>query len=395
MVEYQIVVYDAPIWTVYMHVNKVNGKKYVGITSESNPQKRWGKNGNRYKATSKKHKSIFYEAIQKYGWDNFDHIILMTGLSKLMACVMEVSLIKEFKTHVSYGTGYNAYWGGQYGSFKIKPSKESLLKRSGKNNHTSIKVICLNTGKIYDCMIDAAREYGLSQSCEISIACKGVQQFSGKDCNGNPLIWMYYNEYIKLSEDEINDKLNKPILKTNSHPIICINNGKIFYSADAAAEYGGLTQSSGITRCCQSHTNTQSDHIRHRAGKDPISGEGLSWMYLDEYNSLTDVEKQLLRNQVIRYDTSVICLNSLEIFKQQKQIDNIINQKISKNISYAIKTRSYAGFNPKTGEHLYWIKRYDYRLMSDEERQELKDKYYTGNFLLPENQKEGNNNENK
>lgn len=392
MVEYQIVVYDAPIWTVYMHVNKVNGKKYVGITSESKPQKRWGKNGNRYKAIGSKHKSIFYGAIQKYGWENFDHIILVSGLSKSLACILETVLIKEFKTHVSYGTGYNAYWGGQYGSYGIKPSKETLLKRSGANSAASVKVVCLNTRKIYDCMMDAAHEYGMRQSCEISIACKGKQQFSGHDANGNPLIWMYYDEYIKLSDDEINDRLNKLILYTNSHPVICLNNEKIYYSTEEAAKYGGLTQASGITRCCQTHTNTQSDHVRHRAGKDSVSGESLSWMYLEDYNNLTDEEKESLRIQIIRYDTSVICLNSMEIFKRQKQIDEILGQKVSKYLSYAMKTKSYAGQNPTTGENLYWIKRCDYRLMNDSEQQILKDKYYTGNLLIPKEENDGYNN---
>ena len=61
-------------YTVYCHINKVNGKTYVGITSSA-PELRW-KNGEGYKNCRK-----FYNAILKYGWDNFYHIILRNKLS--------------------------------------------------------------------------------------------------------------------------------------------------------------------------------------------------------------------------------------------------------------------------------------------------------------------------
>ena len=60
------------MYTVYQHKNKINGKIYIGITSKD-PEKRWGHNGYNYKSSS-----YFYSAIQKYGWDNFEHNILFT-----------------------------------------------------------------------------------------------------------------------------------------------------------------------------------------------------------------------------------------------------------------------------------------------------------------------------
>ena len=54
----------------YVHINKINGKVYVGETKQNPPSKRW-KNGKNYK--SNKH---FTRSIEKFGWDNFEHIIL-------------------------------------------------------------------------------------------------------------------------------------------------------------------------------------------------------------------------------------------------------------------------------------------------------------------------------
>ena len=61
-------------YTIYIHRNKINNKLYIGQTCQT-PEKRWD-NGRGYKTSER-----FYNAIQKYGWNNFEHIILYTNLS--------------------------------------------------------------------------------------------------------------------------------------------------------------------------------------------------------------------------------------------------------------------------------------------------------------------------
>lgn len=56
--------------TIYLHRNKINNKVYIGQTIQDNLNHRW-KNGKGYKTCT-----YFYNAILKYGWDNFEHIIL-------------------------------------------------------------------------------------------------------------------------------------------------------------------------------------------------------------------------------------------------------------------------------------------------------------------------------
>ena len=69
-------------YIVYKHTSP-SGKVYIGITSRT-PEARWGKDGVEYKLN--KH---FWNAIQKYGWDNFDHEILCTNLNYEDACKKE------------------------------------------------------------------------------------------------------------------------------------------------------------------------------------------------------------------------------------------------------------------------------------------------------------------
>lgn len=115
-------------YTVYAHINKVNNKIYIGITSKK-PKKRWGYNGINYKC------QIFYRAIQKYGWDNFEHIILFKNKTKEEAEELEKLYIKVLMgNNCKYG--YNVSNGG---SSTGKHSDETIKKISqsqiGELNH--------------------------------------------------------------------------------------------------------------------------------------------------------------------------------------------------------------------------------------------------------------------
>ena len=59
-------------YTLYEHIFP-DGKRYIGITCQA-VNARW-KKGLGYETQSK-----VYEAIQKYGWDNIQHLILVSGI---------------------------------------------------------------------------------------------------------------------------------------------------------------------------------------------------------------------------------------------------------------------------------------------------------------------------
>lgn len=213
------------MYTVYEHRNKINGKKYIGITKRQ-PKERWGTNGCGYKSSPH-----FYSAIQKYGWDNFDHIILETGLTKEEACMRQKELIKEFNTQDNR-FGYNVLEGGQASELpeevKKKMSKAMMGNQNGaghpcseekkrkiseaqkgrkltkehkkklsdaaKKRHVPCsedkkkklsksyphkkKVFCKETKEIYDSVQECARQLNL-HATSVSRVCRGLMHTTG------------------------------------------------------------------------------------------------------------------------------------------------------------------------------------------------------------------------
>lgn len=202
---------------VYMHINKINNKFYIGMTGNK-AEKRWGSNGSNYSR-----QVHFWNAIQKYGWDNFEHIVLLDQLTKEEACKIEILLIALFDTQ-NPNYGYNMSAGGDGGTFglsmsdatknkiseslkskrmwnkgiKIPPRKnetntnykmKSTTKRS-ENSSRAKKVIQYdldgNFIQVWNSMTDASRVLNIRHTC-ISDCCRGKQKTS---CG---FIWRYFD----------------------------------------------------------------------------------------------------------------------------------------------------------------------------------------------------------
>ena len=193
-------------YCVYMHTNKINGKKYIGQTGQK-PEDRFRRDGIGYRGSR-----VFYNAIQKYGWNNFEHKILFANLTLEQANIVEQALIFAYKT-TDRRFGYNLESGGK-NHIMSEESKELLRKsKMGKQKgidnpfygkkHTdeARKIMSQNH---YDCSGEKNPNYGKKHTAEakekmrISRKGKHILQY---DLDGN---FIREWEYMSLARQEYN-----------------------------------------------------------------------------------------------------------------------------------------------------------------------------------------------
>lgn len=216
---------DESVWCVYYHRNKINGKIYIGITKQK-PEKRWN-NGKGYN-----YNTYFYSSILKYGWDNFEHEVLIDELTKYEATNIEIELILKYKT-MEQEFGYNLTSGGDgCDGFKhTQETKEKLrLSKFGKENplygirrseETKKKLKLVNIGREHTEKERRKRAKSLSKPIvQLTIDGKFIREWeSAKEVNteygynnshirecclkkggrktSNGFIWMSLEEYVE------------------------------------------------------------------------------------------------------------------------------------------------------------------------------------------------------
>lgn len=211
-------------YIMYVHISPSN-KRYYGITS-AGCKRRW-QNGNGYKT-----QQYFYRAIEKYGWNNFQHIVLFNNLTEDEAKLLEQCYIALYNT-TDKDKGYNITDGGEgvRGYKHTEEWKQKMSKaRSGKNNP--------NYGK------------HLSEETKQKISMNHADM-SGKN---NPFYNRTHTEETrqKMSEAKIGKYAGKNNPKAKS--IICITTNRVFFTVREAANYYNIDES-GILKCCKGKRN--------------------------------------------------------------------------------------------------------------------------------------------
>lgn len=172
---------------VYIHRNKINGKMYVGIT-KNDVTKRWNAGHGYFR---NKH---FSDAIKKYGWDNFEHFVVLQNVDRETACYYERKLIAKYKTQ-DKRFGYNITDGGEHFVHTEESKRLMSERRKGKGQHVfseehkrkikehhaggaeCVAVFCVETGKSYKSINDASRDTGINKK-QISGCCRNVPHFN-------------------------------------------------------------------------------------------------------------------------------------------------------------------------------------------------------------------------
>jgi len=239
--------------SVYVHIFP-NSKLYFGITSLV-PQIRWGNNGIGYQG------QCVYSAINKYGWDNIEHIILYDNLTLEQANNYEKLFIKYYDTKIDNGNGYNVTNGGNGTCGYIWSEEQKLIlskSHMGLNNFinkTENEMEEINKKRSKSITETINSEDWKAKNKGIHIG--HIVSKETKDKISNSLIG------YKRS-----DSFKKKLSDIHNIPVICVSTGEIFKSTKEASKFYNC-DSSNITACCKGRLKT--------AGK--FNGVKLVWEY--------------------------------------------------------------------------------------------------------------------
>lgn len=244
-------------YTVYMHISP-SGKRYIGITC-TKTNRRW-QNGNGYKT-----QQYFYRAIKKYGWDNFEHIIIAKGLDEETSKWLEIELIREWNT-TNKDKGYNVTLGGEGGN-GWTPSEETRKKlseaRKGENNPNYGKPLPEETKRKLS-EVKKGKTHSEETRKKMSESRKGEKHpMYGKCGENNP-------NYGKHRSEETKKKMSESRIKRGiTKSVICITTNMIFTTVKEGTEYYNCNN---ISSCCKGR--------RKSAGKLP-DGTKLVWRFIE------------------------------------------------------------------------------------------------------------------
>lgn len=165
---------------IYEITNTITNEKYIGVRKCE---------GNIYEDKYKGEDTFISKFYRKYGKKSF--------VKRVLSVIVDDKMVDELiKLYMKYS---------DYILIDDKTIAEFKVERTtvGAKNGMARKVICLNTGEIFDTITEAAKKYNANIS-GIVHACNpnSERTVAGKDKSGEYLRWSYYDVYLAESNGE-------------------------------------------------------------------------------------------------------------------------------------------------------------------------------------------------
>lgn len=339
---------------VYKISNILNGKNYIGISKDCYRRKT-----SHFSALNRnKHSnSHLQRAWNKYGANAFDFSIIEQCPQSCLE-EREVFWITHFD---SCNNGYNQSYGAD-GTVNVVYPEERGVKiskalkgrkypeHSGAHSPKAKRIICLDTKKQYDCMVDASCDIGIANSAIVR-SCKEHIAI----CD-NKYVFAYMDDYLNMTDTEVKNILDFAHKKygykkpSSAKPIICLNTEEIFEDGIIASKKTN-TDHSYLIKCCKG--------LVASASKD-TTGIGLSWMLLEDYKRASKDEikariDRAAKSSKHNIPIPVYCITTNEYFKSCGSAAK--KYKINHmSLRHHLDTDGCFGVHPVTDKPLLWKK---------------------------------------
>lgn len=254
---------------IYLATNKVNGKRYVGVTSQKYLTTRISQHFAAARRSA--NNGVFCRSLRKYGREMFDWIVLEKVSTLTEGLVREMEIIAALKPE------YNSTLGGDGGrgvvmsasgrkkmsdfhkgrAWHVMPHSQAtkdrlrelgrspanaarLLTYAGKT--TAIPVVCLDTGERFVSASEAARTFGVHNSMIVEVCNRGRATAAGGR------VFRYEGDhYGGAAEGEAARNARKRTSEKRS--VICLNDNMTFETKKVAAEFYGIGVNT-VARSC-------------------------------------------------------------------------------------------------------------------------------------------------
>jgi len=148
---------------------------------------------------------------------------------------------KEFREKIAQlvqgdnNPNYGNYWTEEMKQHLSETRKTNGLS-ANENNPKATRVICIETGEVFDCIKFAMQKYNIKCEGSVTVALKHpVRTAGGKH-------WVLYSEEYLNDDYRLNYLIDVCLLNSKVIPVICVEDKVVFTNAAALAKHLSVTE---------------------------------------------------------------------------------------------------------------------------------------------------------